>query len=110
MGGQTPPHPDASLSFAETFFRSRYHDYENDIVSDQPIDFLFGVLLAANEKKNNEKLHEALFLRSFRCFCCQPQCFRDLQSETGTRKELAERASIFRQRFVIGSFESFTLL
>ena len=61
-------------------------------------------------KKNNEKLHEALFLRSFRCFCCQPQCFRDLQSETGTRKELAERASIFRQRFVIGSFESFTLL
>lgn len=64
----------------------------------------------SKRKKNNEKLHEALFLRSFRCFCCQPQCFRDLQSETGTRKELAERASIFRQRFVIGSFESFTLL
>jgi hypothetical protein len=54
MGGQTPPHPDASLSFAETFFRSRYHDYENDIVSDQPIDFLFGVLLAANEKKTTK--------------------------------------------------------
>ena len=71
----------------------------------------FWVLLAANPpKKNNEKLHEALFLHSFRCVCCQPQCFRDLQSETGTRKELAERASIFRQRFVIGSFESFTLL
>jgi len=55
MGGQTPPHPDASLSFAETFFRSRYHDYENDIVSHQPIDFFFGFCWQQTPQKKTTK-------------------------------------------------------